>query len=115
MSVTHRFFQFAYPITVFFAVLLAWNSAAQVNGLADFRLPDFNLYHANRSPAQVQAVCSVKNPDALDAPSCTDDPSVPGKLLDTQDRSRGSDIPTPIRQYRFQDEGPRTPRLNLES
>lgn len=50
MLTDNRFIQIAYPVIIFFSLLLAWNSVGQVNRFAEFREPAFD----QNSPPQSQ-------------------------------------------------------------
>jgi hypothetical protein len=90
MMTDNRFIQIAYPIVIFFSLLLAWNSVGQINGFAHFREPDFDQNHTNRKPAQIQTACSPGRLSFLEAISCKEENSQPWKLIGTNELSRGS-------------------------
>jgi len=90
----NRFFRFAYPVTVFFAVVLAWNSAGQVNRLANAPNPALQPEYSDRSPAKVQTSCYMEHKGLREARSCTDENSPPWKLIDTNEKSESPFVTT---------------------
>lgn len=64
MLTDNRFVQIAYPVIIFFSLLLAWNSVGQDHGFAQ--------NHSNRNPAQIQNACSTGHLSFPEARSCNE-------------------------------------------
>jgi hypothetical protein len=80
-NIVNRTFHVVYPVAVFLALVLSWNTVGQVRGNADFGFPELHLQEPEK-PASTQQSCAVERPKLLMGQTCHIDEPRPGKLLD---------------------------------
>jgi hypothetical protein len=83
----NRTLHVVYPVAVFLALVLSWNTVGQVRGNADFGFPELHQQEP-RKRASTQQSCAVERPTLLMGQTCRVDEPRPGKLLDIPDNKK---------------------------
>jgi hypothetical protein len=75
-SSVNRTLHVVYPVAVFLALVLSWNTVGQVRGNADVAFPELHQQEP-RKPASAPQSCTVERPELLVGQACRVDESTP--------------------------------------